>query len=49
MIEVNCRVKSFKPAKPESTIKREAEPRTTPMAAIMVIKLIALLELLESK
>jgi hypothetical protein len=42
-------VKSFRPEKPESTINKEAEPKITPIMAIMVIKLIALLLLFERK
>ena len=45
----NSSVKSFKPAKPDNTINKEAAPKTTPIAAIMVIKLIALLLLFERK
>jgi hypothetical protein len=40
------RLKSFRPEKPESTIINEKAPANTPMAAIMVIILIALLLLL---
>ena len=43
----NWRVKSFKPAKPDKTINKEAAPRITPIAAMIVIKFIALLLLFE--
>ena len=45
----NCRVKSFKPAKPERTMNSEAEPTTMPNAAIIVMMLIALFLLLENR
>ena len=47
--EEKLKLKSFNPAKPESTINNEAEAITTPEAAITVIILMALLLLLVNK
>jgi hypothetical protein len=47
--EINPRLKSFNPLKPESTTKRDAALTKTPKAARKDIKLIALLELLETR
>ena len=46
---VNCKLKSFSPEKPESTINKDIAPTTTPTAAMPVIILMALLLLLENK
>ena len=47
--EINPRLKSFKPLNPESTTNKEAALTKTPKAARKDIKLIALLELLETR
>ena len=47
--EVNSKLKFLSPENPESTMKRAAVPTIIPKPAIRVIKLIALLLLLENK
>jgi len=45
----NCRLKSFNPENPDSTMNNDIEPRTTPTAAISVMIFIALFLLFENK